>query len=297
MHTCQRLSICLLMVTASLFGGTLSAQDVTVVVEEVNDNRVTEGPYVGRLEVILNLEGDGLDQVDSARALVTEAKDDQGNDLTPDEADPPDFRTRNTNMGQLPVALESPARAAATVSLSGNAELFVPSMDPNSVIAVENVTSKQDKALASKALGAAKMKLSVVSPKRYKSGQGKKLGPKEIAKIREMGKEEGASDDEIEEAIEFAQLMQEMAGEVSDDSVILAGSTADIDRIVRARLLKPDGSEISTPSTAWSSIGEEKVMIIEPAESLTPDTSLELTVVTPKSIVSVPFELKGIELP
>jgi len=297
MRTCQLVNIGLLMAAAVLFGGVLSAQDVTVKVDEVNDNRVTEGPYVGNLEVVLNLEGEDLDRVDSARVLVKAAKDDKGNDLVPKEAGAPDFRSRNTNMGQLPVSLENPARSATTVALSGSAELFVPSMDPNSTISIEKVTSLRDKAIRSKALDAAEMKLSVLSPKSYRKGQGKKLGPDEIAKIREKGKKEGASDEEINEAIEFVKAMQEMGGEVPDDAVILSGSTSDIDRIVQVRLLNADGSEISIPSRSWSSEGEDKVMVVEPAESPSADTTLELTVVTKKSVVSVPFELKGIELP
>ena len=166
--------------------------NVKVVVSEVTDDRISEGFSTGGLGVTLNLEGEGLDAVKSARILVKDAKDDKGKSLLVPKADKPAFRDRNVNGGALEVSLENPPRSAASVRLSGIAELFVPGRDPNAVVKVPGFLARLDKPVASKGLKAAKVDVTVLSKEGYLAEMKKnKLDDKKIAEIRAEGKKHG----------------------------------------------------------------------------------------------------------
>jgi len=137
------------------------------------------------------------------------------------------------------------------------------------------------------------------SPKKYAEKQGaNKLDDAKIAGIRARAKKEGASDKEIDAAIELAKALQELGGGAPPEgALILAGKEADIDRILGLRILKADGSEVSIPSRSSSTSDGETVMVVEPSEPPPADATLELTLLTKKATMSVPFELKNVELP
>jgi RimJ/RimL family protein N-acetyltransferase len=283
---------------AALVGPVLAQTGVGVEIQDVEDNRVSTGKLWRLLELKLNLTGNDLEKIESARVVIREARDDQGNDLWEDR-DQAEFLRREYNMGQLPVSLGSPARAAKTVRLSGTVELFVPSKDPNAVVKLPKALSKLDKPLDSRVLKAEKLSITLLSPKKYEEKQGaKKLDDAKIEEIRARGKEEGIDPEEIEAVIELAKAFQEL-GDVPlpEGAVILSGKEADLDRVVRVRVLAADGTEVSFPSRSTSTSGGETIMVLEPSEPPPADATLELTLLTKKAMMSVPFELAGIELP
>ena len=106
--------------------------NVKVVLSEVVDDRISDGMASGGLVLMLNLGGDGLDAVKSARIRVKEAKDDSGKSLVDPKTRPPEFSDRNSNGGNIQVALDNPPRSATSMRISGTADLFVPGRDPNS---------------------------------------------------------------------------------------------------------------------------------------------------------------------
>lgn len=79
--------------------------------------------------------------------------------------------------------------------------------------------------------------------------------------------------------------------------VTLRGRTADFDRIRSIRVLRSDGTEIRVGGRGWMSDSEETVMTLEASEPVPKNASLVFTILTPKSCVFVPFELKEIPLP
>lgn len=288
----------ILLVLAATGAAARAQSGVGVEVKEVADNRSRVGDFGGNLELKLVLKGSALEKIGQARVVVKSATDDKGNVLWKG-GDPPDFRPRDWNMGELSVTLMNPARAAKSLRIAGTVELFVPSKDPNSVVKIDKPATKLDKPLAAKALKAEKLSITLLSPTKYAERQKQnKLDDAKIAEMRAEAKKQGASDAEIDAALELAKAMQELGGGAPPEgALILAGKEADMDRILDIRVLKADGSEVSLPSKSSSTSDGETVMVVEPSEPPPADATLELTLLTKKATMSVPFELKNVELP
>src|SRR5688572_3290626 len=91
---------------------------VGVEVDDVTDNRVNAGAFVGSLELRVKLTGNNLDKATVARVVVKEAKDDRGTTLS-DGKQMPDFFSREYNSGTLQVSVGQSARAASSVRIKG----------------------------------------------------------------------------------------------------------------------------------------------------------------------------------
>ncbi|MHB0970317.1 MAG: hypothetical protein ACYC7A_11160 [Thermoanaerobaculia bacterium] len=271
---------------------------VGVEVKEVTDNRAQAGQFTGNLEISLTPTGNDLERAVAARVVIKDARDDMGNDLL-GKREPPDFRPRDYNSGILNVTLGSPARAAKAVTLSGTVELFVPARDPNSTVKLSKALSKLDAPLNAKALKAEKMNLRLLSHAKYQAEKEKnKIDDKKIAEAREMAKKEGVSDEEFNAMMELAKALQEMgAGPLPPGAVVLSGKESDFDKILKIRILKADGSEISVPSTSSSTFDNQTMMVMEPSEEPPADAMLEITILTKKSTLSFPFQVKDTPLP
>lgn len=79
--------------------------------------------------------------------------------------------------------------------------------------------------------------------------------------------------------------------------VSLRGSAADVERVRTVRVLRPDGTEISASSlqvTIAEGKGSLELILAEPPPA---DATLVLGLLTRRSVVAVPFELKGVALP
>ncbi|HEV7767727.1 MAG TPA: hypothetical protein VGQ76_22180 [Thermoanaerobaculia bacterium] len=265
---------------------------VEVAIDEVVDNRVTAGQWSGTLELRVTLKGGSvLEKADAARVLVKDARDDKGNVLS-DPSRVADFTPREYNNGTLQVSLGAPARAASTVKVKGTVELFVPTRDPNSIVTIDKALSKLDTPLNAKALKAAKISLTPLSPAGYKAAkESRKLDEAKIAEIRAEGKKRGVSDAEIEMAIEMAKAFEGMDSDLPAYTVILSGTKADFDRVFRVEILGADGKPMSLPSRSTSTRGESSMMTLQPSEPPPPNASLQIYLLTDKSRVTAPFEL------
>ena len=265
---------------------------VSVELDEVIDNRVSAGPFVGNLELRLKLNGSGLDKASGARVVVKEAKDDKGTVLTP-SGDLPDFTPRDYNSGMLNLSLKSPPRAASSVRVKGNVEMYVPSRDPNAIVKVEKALSKYDTPLSAKALKAAKINITPISREKYVAQmKAQKIDDEKIAKIKEEGKKQGVDEKEIEAMIELAKAFQGLNTEPSEGAVLLSGKEADFDRIFRIEILGSDGKPIDINSRSTSTSGEDSLMTLNPSSPPPPDAVLQLFLITDKSRVTAPFDLK-----
>jgi hypothetical protein len=290
------LKLCLvLFCSATAFG----QKGVTVELDEVTDNRMSntgeEFQLRGGLELRVKLAGAGLEKALGARAFVTEAKDDLGNslkDATP--GNKPDFTSREYNNGTLQLSVSQPSRAASSVRVKGTVELYVPDRDPAATVKVDDIFSKLDAPLTAKALKTAKLSITPLSKAKYAElMKSRKITEKDIAEIRVQGKAHGASDKEIEMAIGMAQAMEGMDGPtLSDTSFALSGKKTDFDRIYRIEILGPDGTPISFQSRGTSSRGDDTLMTMEGTVPLPEKASMQIMLITDKTRVTSPFDLK-----
>jgi hypothetical protein len=270
---------------------------VVLELDDVVDNRIssidTSGFQVqGGLELRVMLNGTGLDKATAARVIVKEAKDDKGTSLIK-EPTVPDFTPREYNSGTLQVAVGQPVRSATSVRLKGTIELYVPSRDPAANVKIDNALAKLDKPLSSKALKAAKLEITPLSAEAYAAAaKARKVDAKAIEEIRAQGKKEGVPEKEIELAIALAQAFDSMDGDMSPTAVILSGEKSDFDRILRIEILGEDGQPIHITSRGLSSRGESSLMTLDPAQPPPANATLQLMLLTDKTRVSFPFDLK-----
>lgn len=264
---------------------------VKVELDEITDNRISEGMVTGGCELRVKLTGAVLDKAAAARIVVKDAKDDKGNALYQEPTNN-EFTPRDYNSGTLQFSLKQPARAASSVHIKGTVELFAPARDPNAIVKIDKALSKPDAPLASKALKAAKIDLTLLSPAGYKTLlKSRKITDKDIEDIRAEGKKRGVSEKEVEAMIGFAKAMEGMDADVPEGAVILSGKKADFDRIFRVEILGADGKVIDTGSRSTSTRGPDSIMTLQPNTPPPAGASLELFLLTDKSRLSYPFEM------
>jgi hypothetical protein len=287
----MRARLSLFLFSLAISSAALAQSGVGVELDEITDNRVSEGDVVGSCELKLKLTGNGIDKAAAARVLVKEARDDQGNDLKEDPISS-DFTPRDYNNGSLQVGMNIPARSASSVRVKGTVELFVPTRDPNAIVKIDKALAKLDAPLASKSLKASKVEVTLLSPGGYKTlMQSRKITEKDIAAIREEGKKRGVSEKEIEAMIGFAQAMDSMDADVPDGAVILSGTKAAFDRIYRVEILGADGKPLDVNSRSTSTRGENTIMMLQPNSPPPAGAALQIYLVTDKSRMSFPFEV------
>ncbi|MBK8597698.1 MAG: hypothetical protein IPP07_19850 [Holophagales bacterium] len=286
----------------SALGATLPAAgqgNVKVVVAEVADDRISAEMATGGLVLTLNLAGDGLDDVKSARIRVKEAKDDTGKSLVNPKASRAEFSDRNSNAGNIQVTLENPPRGAASVRLSGTADLFIPMRDPNSLVKVPGFLARPGKPVPSKGLGAAKVEVTVLSKDSYVEELKKdRLDEKKIAAIRAEAKERGMKDGEVESLIEMAKAFDEIgASDFPEHGLYLRIPKAGEEKIQDFWLETASGERIETGGSAGRTAGETVLKQIDVKKELPKDAVLVVSLFTDKAIVSVPFDIKEVPLP
>lgn len=273
--------------------------NVKVVLTDVVDDRISDGMGSGGLVLTLNLDGEGLDGVKSARMRVKEAKDDSGKNLFNPKSRPAEFSDRNSNAGNIQVALDNPPRSATSMRVSGTADLFLPGKDPSSVVKVPGFLARAGKPVDSKGLKAAKVEVTVLSKESYVAARKKnRLDEKKIAEIRAEAKERGMKDEEIGPLIEMAKAFDEMGeGDLPEHGFYLKVPTASEEKIQEIWLETAKGEKLESGGS--SSRSDEAFVLKQVALKAAPpkDAVLVARLLTDKSIVSVPFEMKEVRLP
>jgi len=105
----------------------------------------------GRLTLMPSLEGEGLAEAKAFRLRVAAAKDDTGRSLLPEEPEPSPWEESPAGPG-LWIAVQSPARAASSVSVSGTVELWTPGRDPAAEVTIPRGLARPGKPLAAPGL-------------------------------------------------------------------------------------------------------------------------------------------------
>jgi hypothetical protein len=291
---CPRAVAPFLLLAASTL---LAAEDVKVTAGAVEDQRVSDERF-GGLTIELLLKGSGMADVKAVRVRVKSAKDDAGTVLFKPQRDdkPKDFEEYGANHQPGPeVRLSSPSRDAATVDVAGEVELFIPARDPNTKQRFERFLGGLDKPISSPALKSAKVEITPLSTKEYRSRQEKNRPTKE--QIMAEGKKQGVSDAEIQQALSLMDALGSLSGEApSENSVLL--ETKDPDgRIISIDLVGSDGTDLHAPSRGSSGGRELKLVKIDLSEKPPADAALIVTLRTAKSLVTVPLDLRGVALP
>ena len=203
----------------------------------------------GRLTLQPKLEGDGLADAKAFRLRLATAVDATGRDVLPEEPEPSRWEERPSGPG-LWIVLASPARRAASVTVSGTIELWTPSRDPGAEVTVPGALARPGSVLAAPGLRSAGLTL--------------RLAPR---------------------------------GESSPTVVSLRGRSADVGRVRSVRVLRADGTDLSTSGLQVTTAGEKGSLELLLAEPPPADASLVLGLLTKRSVVAVPFELKEVALP
>jgi hypothetical protein len=264
---------------------------VKVELDEVVDNRMSEGPMTGGLELRVKLSGTDLDRITAARILIKDARDDAGSALGK-QSGPDDFMPREYNAGSINVTLPSPKRTATSARIKGAVELFVPARDPSAVVKIDKALAKLDAPLSSKQLKAAKVSITPLSPAGYTAlMKARKVTPEDIEKIRARGKAEGVPEKEIELVIGLAQAFESMDADPPEGSILLSGKESDFDRVFRVDVLGADGKPVDMTTRSTSTRGEDSIMTLQPSQPLPENASMQITLLTDKARMSVPFEL------
>jgi len=287
-------ALALLLLSATLAAHAQSG--VGVEIDDIIDNRMSAGMMKGSLELRVKLKGTGLDKATAARVVIKEARDDKGNVLSTERVSN-DFTPRDVNSGLLSASVGSPARAASSVTLKGTVELFVPGRDPSASIKIDKAFAKLDAPLNNAKLKSAKLTVTPLSPDGHSAWRNKhKLDEAKIAELRAEGKRRGVDEKEIDLAIEMAKAFEGMDSSLPEGSVILGGTKSDFERIYRVEILGPDGQQLDTNSRSSSTRGEDVIMTLQPSNSLPANAALQLYILTTKSQMSFPFQLK-VDLP
>lgn len=218
-----------------------------LVVDTVTESRsrTAANDTSGRLVLRPKLQGDGLEEAKAFRIRVSSAADDAGTSILPEGTEPARWEESASGPG-LRIVLASPARAAASVTVSGAVDLWAPGRDSGAEVKVAKALSRAGRALAAKGLSDAGLSLRLAA---------------------------------------------------SESSIGVSGKAADVDRVRTLRLLRADGSEVPASGLERSSDGAGASLALLLAEPPPGDATLVLSLLTKKSLVSVPFELKDVPLP
>jgi hypothetical protein len=152
--------------------------EIRVVFPKVKDSRArykTNAPSTS-LTVFPRVEGTGLEGAQGFRVTVAAAKDDLGNPLPPDSDGPREWAKKPDGM-ELWLKLKGPVREAASVTLTGTVQAWIPSRDPASEIRVEKFWATAGKPLAVPALRDARIQVTVVPMARVEEGSVVLVGP------------------------------------------------------------------------------------------------------------------------
>jgi hypothetical protein len=275
----------------------LAAEDVKVTAGTVEDQRFSDDRF-GGLTIELLLKGSGMADVKAVRVRVKSARDDAGTALYKPERDdkPRDFEEYDANRHPGPeVRLSSPSRDASTVDVAGEVELFLPARDPNTKQRFDGFLKGLDKPITSTALKSAKVEITPLSAREYKTRQEKNRPSKE--EIIAEGKKHGASDAEIEQALKLMDALGSLSGEAPSENSVLLETKDPEGRIIAIDLVSSDGAEIHAPSRSSSGGRERKTVKIDLSEKPPADAALVVTVRTAKSLVTVPLDLREVALP
>lgn len=265
MRTCTLRALTLvglLLITSS------SAFAIEATVGDIVDAR-SIGKVQGRLEIELKVSGEEVADIEGLRATVISATDETGRDLT--DALRLEKQSRYVNVSadkSVRIYLKSPSRRASVLKeLIGRLDLFMPKLDPESTIIVDDISSKSGKALEVAALKNVGVEATILTKQQY---------------------------DQLGKAQSGASGAGSLVGlsNLDDKSIILKLDDSD-GRIVEVEFQTESGERIRPRGS--TTVGNLRAFLF--AEALPAKARLKIEVATLKSVVRVPFDFENVLLP
>jgi hypothetical protein len=258
---------------------------ITVGVGDITDRRRNDNVFSG-LEVELKLAGESADGVRGARAVVQKATDDTGRSLLKDSEKTPDFEKASGDAPPtLKLDLRNPARRATKIKeISGQVELFLPARDSGSTAKVDRFQAGMDKPISAGPLKAAGAEVTVVSRKTYDA---------EKKKDDERKKKEAESAGIAGAMVSvFSGLFEGLWGDIGENDVLIKVDDKG-KKVFGVDVYDAAGKKIDDSGSM--TIGSFRILKF--TEKLPADASLRIYLMTPKSMVTAPFNLKDVALP
>ena len=289
--TALLLTLVLAAVAADPATAPVAAADLEVQVSEVTDTRSLSSSSAS-LAIDVRVSGADLAAAQAFRTTLERASDDTGRSLLPAKGPPQEFTTLDVGtppQARLTLKLTSPARKASSLrSVAGVLELFVPARDPGSVITVAQVAVRPRIEVASPALRAAGIQLTVVAKDEF-DRQAKELEglslpplPEPLAGMEAMVEELGKA---------FLSMLSGLAAESKGQLILRVQDPRA--NLVRVEVLDGAGKVIA--SNGRLTLGELHSYLF--SEPLPPNARMRVYVATPQSLVRLPLQLPPVQLP
>ncbi len=298
-------TLMLTLLVVAFLAGAVTAQ-VRVMPGEVKDTRRTDG-FFNKLEVEMKVVGEILTDAKGIRVLVTKAVDETGKDLIPEKEKEKEFKevdSSDKSTIKVELELKNPSRQALAVQeISGTLELFVPKRDPAAIVTVPDLGRAVGHPFVDPGLKAAGIEISIWNNEQYQTRR--KAEEEKLKKAFEEEKkkkiaEGGAPEADLGEAL-AGGLMKIFGGlfgamtEMGENGIAIQVNDPK-KQLVGIEFRDASGKEVSHQGRTTMG-GEERTMLYEFAEKLPATTQIKLFLMTPRSVVKLPFRLTGVPLP
>lgn len=245
------------------------ARAIEATIGDIVDAR-SSGKIQGRLEIELKVIGDEVADVAGLRASVIGAVDETGRDVN--DALRSDKQTHYANAPvpekSVRIYLKSPSRRATVLKeLIGRLDLFMPKLDPESTVIIDDVASKTGAPLELSMLKNAGVEATVLTKMQYD----------------QLGKSQKGSS--------ASGTLVGISG-LDDRSMIFKLNDPE-SRVVSIEFQTESGEKIRQRGT--TSVGNFRVFAF--TEALPPKARVKMEVATLKSVVRVPFDFENVQLP
>jgi len=268
-------------------------QPASVSVVSLGDFR--GGGSFSRLEIELALPGIRASEVAATRLTVTQAIDDTGRDLVPEDSRKPPLepvhQVQAGDPGETPapavvtVKLRNPARKAKTIAeIAGVIELYLPGRDPGAVAIIPEIATWAGKSLQNPSLAAGGVRITMLTEEQLDAQRERQTDER-----REEARKHGV----------LGEMLESMASEFS--KAFFAPERGDVilqvddpqTRVVRMALLDAAGED---QTSGWSR--QQGFSILSSTRrGPGPGWSLQVHLTTPKTAERLSFALKDLRLP
>lgn len=291
--------IALAAIAVCAVGSAVRAQ-VRVMPGDVKDTRRTDG-FFNKLEVELKVLGDVLAQAKGIRYTVEKAVDETGKNLINEEKTKSEFQEiSDSESVKIELELKNPSRQAMTVKeISGSLEIYVPQRDANSSVTVPSFLKQTGKLITNPALKTAGLEVTIWTKEQFEAN--KKAEEEKLKKAIEEKRKKGEKQEaDFGEALAegLAKMFGGMFGafgQMGEHSVALQVNDPNA-RLISIEFETAQGKSIER--NGRMTMGDQpKTMIYEFGEKLPATARLKVYLITPRSLIKVPFKLSDVPLP
>jgi len=282
----------------------VAAAQIKLTPGDVEDRRRSDG-FFNRLSVKLKLNGPELAAAKAIRVLVATAVDDTGKNLINPKEEKAEFKDKSgfeETEATVEFELLNPERRAASIkSLAGTIEVYVPPNDPRAVLTFPGFQRSIGKSLSNPALKSAGVEVTVWDKRTFDAAK-----KTEEARIKAEFDQRAKKAQETGGLTDAASLLAEglmrafgsmfsSFAEMGENDVSFYVKDPE-KKLIEIEIQDDKGKALERGGRMTIG-GDPRTVIIEFKEKLPPTARLRLFLLTPKSIVKVPFSVQSIALP